>query len=74
MKTYCTAQRTLLNVLWGPKWEGNPEKRRYVRTYGDSLCFVAETDRTLYSDYAPIPVFFFFSKKEETLHSLMSEE
>ena len=45
-----------------------------MRTYGDSLCCVAETDRTLYSDYAPIPVFFFFSKKEETLHSLMSEE
>ena len=34
MRTYCTAQGTLLNALWGPKWEGNPKKRGYMYTYG----------------------------------------
>ena len=26
----CTAQGTLLNTLWWPKWEGNPKKRGYM--------------------------------------------
>ena len=33
MRTYCTAQGTLLSALWWPKWEGNPEKRGYMYTY-----------------------------------------
>ena len=27
MRSYCTAQGTLLSGLWWPKWEGNPQKR-----------------------------------------------
>ena len=27
MRTYCTAQGTLLRALWWPKWKGNPKKR-----------------------------------------------
>ena len=27
------AQGTLLNALWGPKWEGNPKNRGYMYTY-----------------------------------------
>ena len=35
MRTYCVAQRTLLNALWWPKWEGNAKKEIYVMyTYG----------------------------------------
>ena len=33
MRAYCLAQETLLNVLWWPKWEGNPTRREYVYTY-----------------------------------------
>ena len=27
LRTYCTAQATLLSALWRPKWEGNRNKR-----------------------------------------------
>ena len=30
MRTYFRAQATLLNALWWPKWEENPEKRGYM--------------------------------------------
>ena len=33
MRTYCITQGTLLNALLGPKWEGNPKKRRYMYMY-----------------------------------------
>ena len=33
MRPYCTARGTLLSALWWPKWEGNPEKRRYTFMY-----------------------------------------
>ena len=35
MRTFCIAQGTLLNVLWWPKWEGNPKKRGYLCIYND---------------------------------------
>ena len=48
MRTYCIAQGTLLNALWGPKWEGNPKKRGDICIgIADSLCFTAETNTTL---------------------------
>ena len=30
MKTYCRAQRTLLNVVWWTEWEGSQKGRGYV--------------------------------------------
>jgi len=33
MRSYCTAQGTLLNALWWLRWEGNPKKRGYVYAY-----------------------------------------
>ena len=33
MRTYCLAQGSLLNSLWWPKWEGNPQKRGYIYMY-----------------------------------------
>ena len=30
MRTYCIAQGTLTNTLWGPKWEENPKGGIYV--------------------------------------------
>ena len=27
LRTYCVAQGALLNALWQPKWEGNPNRR-----------------------------------------------
>ena len=30
MGTCCKAQGTLLNALWCPKWEGNPQGRGYI--------------------------------------------
>ena len=34
IRTYCIAQGTLFRALWWPKWEGNPNKRGYMYTYG----------------------------------------
>ena len=47
MRTYYTAQATLLGALWQPKWEGNPKKRGHVIYVADSLCRTAETNTTL---------------------------
>ena len=33
MKTECTAQGTLLSVLWWPKWEGNLKMSGYMYAY-----------------------------------------
>ena len=33
MRTYRTAQGTLLNAIWGPKWEENTNKKGYMYTY-----------------------------------------
>ena len=30
MRVYCRAQGALLNALWSPKWEGNPQKRGWT--------------------------------------------
>ena len=35
MRTYCIAQGTLHNALWGPIWEENPEKRGYMFIHMD---------------------------------------
>ena len=50
MKNYCIAQGTLLNV-W-PKWEGNPQKRVYMYTYG--ACQVVLVVKNLPADAADI--------------------
>ena len=34
MRTYCVAQGTLLNALWGPGWEGSPERKGCMYMYG----------------------------------------
>ena len=34
MRTCCRPQGTLLKALWWPKWEGNPNQRGYMYTYG----------------------------------------
>ena len=33
MRTYCVAQGTLLNALWGPECEGSPKGRGYMDKY-----------------------------------------
>ena len=33
-RAYYIAQGTLLHALWWPTWEGNPEGRGYMHTYG----------------------------------------
>ena len=62
MRTRRIAQRTLLNALWGPKWEGNPERSGYMIHVADSLCC---TNTTLYSNYTPIKINLKKSEKEE---------
>ena len=44
MRTYCTAQETLLNPQWCPEWEGNTKERGYM---ADSFCCTVETNTTL---------------------------
>ena len=39
-RTYCKAQRTLLNVMWQPGWEGRMETCIYM---AESLCWAPET-------------------------------
>ena len=44
----CIAQRTLLNVLWWPRWKEIPQKRGYIYIYiADSLCCRVEMNTTL---------------------------
>ena len=52
MRTYCTAQETLLSALWGPKWEGNLKKELYVYTTDSLLCTAGTNNivKQLYSD------------------------
>ena len=47
MRTYCIARE--LSALWCPKWEGNPQKRRYMYVYGWLIhfCYTAGTDTSL---------------------------
>ena len=47
MRTYCIALGTLLNALWWPKWEGNPETGDICVWTADSTCCVAEAKTTL---------------------------
>ena len=56
MRTYCIEQRTLLNVLWWSKQEGNPKKEgKYVYIHiTDSFCCTAETNTTLKTNYTLI--------------------
>ena len=58
MRTYCITEETLLNALWGPKWQGNPKQRGWVTCIcvAESLCYTVETNRTFYSNYAPIKI------------------
>lgn len=54
MRAFCIAQGTLFNVLWYPKWEGNPRKGDMCTCVVDSLCYTAETNATLQSNHTPI--------------------
>ena len=54
MKTHCVIQKTLLNALWRPKWEGNPRQNTYIHIYiyiyiyvADSLYCTEEPDTTV---------------------------
>ena len=52
MRTFRIAQRTVRYALWGPKWEGNPEKKAHTHTHththiADSLHGAAEINKTL---------------------------
>ena len=56
MRMYCIAQGNLLNDLWWPKWEGNPEGENKCMHIADSLCCTVETSNTV-SNCTPIPFF-----------------
>ena len=47
MRTYCTAQGTLLNGLRWPKWEENKKRGDICIHIADSLCHTVETNATL---------------------------
>ena len=47
MGTYFIAQRTLLNALWCPEWEGNLKGRGYMYIciyMANSFCCTVETN------------------------------
>ena len=44
-------------TLWWSKWEGNLKQRDICVSTADSLCYTAETNTTLKSNY--MPMFFF---------------
>ena len=46
-RTFCTAQGTLLNILWWPEWEGSPKGRRHMHMYGWLFFCTVETITTL---------------------------
>ena len=57
MRTYSAAQKTLLNALWGAKWEGNPQRGDICKHVTDPVCCTIETNAALSSHYTPINIF-----------------